>query len=76
MTSARLPEDADALLLCYCTGLTIGGLRAACREGRWPLPGMERTGKLCTGCLGDLLHCLRRFGVPIGAPSMDPASDR
>jgi len=54
------PEH-DRLLLCYCTDLTIGQLREACREGRWPLPGKERTGKLCTGCLGDLLFCLERF---------------
>lgn len=54
---------ADGLLLCYCTGVTVGDLREACRAGRWPLPGKERTGKLCTGCLGDLLHCLRRFGA-------------
>jgi len=36
---------------------------AACRSGRWPLPGKENTGKLCTACVGDLLYCLRRFGV-------------
>ena len=24
----------------------------------------EQTGKLCTGCRGDLLYCLRRFGAP------------
>lgn len=56
-------EDLDALLLCYCTRLTIGELRAACEQGRWPLPGKEQTGKLCTGCLGDLIHCLRLFGA-------------
>lgn len=49
------------MLLCYCTNLTIGELRQACLAGRWPLPDKERTGKLCTGCLGDLLYCLRRF---------------
>ena len=51
------------MLLCYCTMLTVGELRAACRSGRWPLPGKEYTGKLCTACVGDLLYCLRRFGV-------------
>ena len=57
------PEPTDDLLLCYCTMLTVGQLRAACRAGRWPLSGKENTGKLCTGCVGDLLYCLRRFGV-------------
>ena len=53
--------ERDELLLCYCTMLTVGELRRACAEHRWPLPGKERTGKLCTGCAGDLVHCLRRF---------------
>jgi len=57
------PELRDDLLLCYCTMLTIGQLRAACNAGRWPLDGKENTGKLCTACVGDLLYCLRRFGV-------------
>jgi hypothetical protein len=61
MTSPPDPETLDAVLLCYCTGLTVSELRTACRERRWPLPGKERSGKLCTGCMGDLLHCLRRF---------------
>lgn len=56
-----VPEPVDSMLLCYCTDLTIGELRQACLAGRWPLPHKERTGKLCTGCLGDLLYCLRRF---------------
>ncbi len=43
MSSAPVPAGLDTLLLCYCTGLTIGRLRAACQENRWPLPGMERT---------------------------------
>jgi len=51
------------MLLCYCTMLTVGELRAACRSGHWPLPGKENTGKLCTACVGDLLYCLRHFGV-------------
>jgi hypothetical protein len=55
-------EANDELLLCYCTHLTIGELKAACRRGGWPPTGKERSGKLCTGCLGDLLHCLRCFG--------------
>lgn len=63
MTTGSEPEELDSLLLCYCTTLTVGELRAACREGHWPLPGKERTGKLCTGCLGDLLFCLRRFNA-------------
>lgn len=75
MTAPPTPEETDAFLLCYCTRLTIGELRAACRQGRWPLPGKEHTGKLCTGCLGDLLHCLRRFGAPDEARSLDASSD-
>ena len=59
----RLPEPGDELLLCYCTMVTLGALRAACRAGQWPPRGKENTGKLCTGCVGDLLHCLRRCGV-------------
>jgi len=53
----------DSLLLCYCTNLTVGELRAACIRGGWPPAGKERTGKLCTGCLGDLNHLLRRFAA-------------
>ena len=62
-------EASDDLLLCYCTHLTIGELKAACRRGGWPPPGKERSGKLCTGCLGDLLHCLRRFDANHPAPA-------
>ncbi len=58
------PEPLDSMLLCYCTNLTVGQLREACLAGKWPLAEKEHTGKLCTGCLGDLLYCLRRFGVP------------
>jgi hypothetical protein len=54
------PEE-DELLLCYCTNLTVGDLKAACQGDGWPPRGKERSGKLCTGCLGDLLHCLRRL---------------
>ena len=58
------PDDrADSLLLCYCTGLTMGDLRESCRLQRWPPASKERTGKLCTGCMGDLLYCLRLFGM-------------
>ena len=57
----RPVEVSDGVLLCYCTTLTVGELRLAVRAGHWPLPGKERTGKLCTGCLGDLLVCLRLF---------------
>ena len=56
-------EPIDSMLLCYCTNLTIGELREACRAGAWPLASKERTGKLCTGCVGDLLFCQRRFGA-------------
>jgi hypothetical protein len=61
-TDTGPPAALDPVLLCYCTSLTIGALREACLAGRWPLPGLERTGKLCTGCAGDLLYCLRAFG--------------
>ena len=74
MSGETGPPDLDARLLCYCTRLTIGQLRAACTEGRWPIPGMDRTGKLCTGCLGDLLHCLRQFGARGAAPGLEPPS--
>jgi len=56
-------EPVDSMLLCYCTNRTVGSLREACQAGQWPLADKERTGKLCTGCLGDLLYCLRRFGA-------------
>ena len=59
---AAVLEPDDTLLLCYCTNLTIGELREACRARRWPPPDKERTGKLCTGCVGDLLYLLRQFG--------------
>jgi hypothetical protein len=55
-------EPVDSMRLCY-TNLTIGELRAACLAGKWPLAEKERTGKLCTGCLGDLLYCLGRCGA-------------
>jgi hypothetical protein len=59
-----LAHDADPrTLLCYCTNLTYGIARSAARAGQWPPPGHERSGKLCTGCLGDLLHTLRAFGI-------------
>jgi hypothetical protein len=62
--SPRVLDPAlDAELLCYCTGVTFGDLRAACDSGRWPPVGKERTGKLCTGCQGDVLHCLRLLGL-------------
>jgi hypothetical protein len=58
---SELARHHDPLLLCYCTDLTIGELRRAVQEGRWPLAGKELTGRLCTGCMGDLLYCLDRF---------------
>jgi hypothetical protein len=60
---AGLDPALDRELLCYCTMLTFGELRAAAAAGQWPPAGKERTGKLCTGCQGDLLHCLRLLGV-------------
>jgi hypothetical protein len=75
VSGGPLPEELDGLLLCYCTGLTIGELRLACAQGRWPTAGKEHSGKLCTGCLGDLLHCLRRFGAPDKAPIVDAGTD-
>jgi hypothetical protein len=56
-------EPVDSMLLCYCTNLTVGELREACLAGTWPLAEKERTGKLCTGCVGDLLYRLRRGGA-------------
>ena len=67
--------ELDGLLLCYCTGLTIGELRQACGQGRWPVPDKANSGKLCTGCLGDLLHCLRLFGAADKASVLDVATD-
>jgi hypothetical protein len=75
MSAGPPPEELDGLLLCYCTGLTIGELRLACGQGRWPAAGKELSGKLCTGCLGDLLHCLRRFGAADKTPIVDSARD-
>ena len=60
---AALDTALDREVLCYCTGLTFGDLRRACMRGGWPPAGKERTGKLCTGCQGDILHCLRLLGV-------------
>ena len=62
------PLDAtlDPEILCYCTLLTFGELRAACAAGTWPPPGKEQTGRLCTGCQGDLQYCLRLLGARSG----------
>jgi hypothetical protein len=62
-TPAGLDPALDGELLCYCTRLTFGELRAACAAGAWPPPSKERTGRLCTGCQGDLQHCLRLLGA-------------
>jgi hypothetical protein len=43
--------------------LTFAELRAAAAAGVRPPAGKERTGKLCTGCEGDVLHCLRLLGA-------------
>ena len=58
-----LDPALDTEMLSYCTTLTFGELRAACAAGAWPPPNKERTGKLCTGCQGDLQYCLRALGV-------------
>ncbi len=68
MTTGAGPEPQDAVILCYCTMLTVGEFRRACAAGRWPLPGKENTGKLCTGCVGDVLYCQERFETPTRAP--------
>jgi len=64
VTDGLIPESLDPELLCYCARLTFGELRAACRSGRWPLAEKDDAGKLCTGCMGDLLYCVRAFGGP------------
>lgn len=63
-----IPADdlRDDDLVCYCTRLTVGDVRAACEARAWPRPGKEGTGKLCTGCMGDLQHLLRHFGAENG----------
>jgi hypothetical protein len=58
----RIRAPVDLLPQCYGTNLTLGQLREACLAGTWSPADKERTGKLCTGCVGDLLYCLRRFG--------------
>jgi hypothetical protein len=60
---AGLDPLLDGALPCYCTMLTFAELRAAAAAGVWPPAGKERTGKLCTGCEGDVLHCLRLLGA-------------
>ncbi|PYN95634.1 MAG: hypothetical protein DMD91_24210 [Candidatus Rokuibacteriota bacterium] len=62
MTAPTLSAPHDTDLLCYCTLLTVGELRAACERGHWPLRDKIRSGKLCTGCVGDLFYLLKRFG--------------
>jgi hypothetical protein len=64
MSHDDLPSDD--VLLCYCTNLSVGALRTAVERGAWPPPGKERSGKLCTGCLGDLLYLLHRFSPEQG----------
>jgi hypothetical protein len=58
-----IPPALDSTLLCYCTNVTIAELREACRAGRWPIRGKELTGRLCTGCAGDLQYLLECFQV-------------
>jgi hypothetical protein len=62
--SDPLDPALEGELLCYCTGLTFAAFRDAWARGAWPPVGKERTGKLCTGCLGDLLHLQRALGTP------------
>jgi len=40
-----------------------------------PEPDKVNSGKLCTGCLGDLLHCLRLFGAEDKASALDGMTD-
>ena len=61
MSDVTLPAALDDALLCYCTNVTFAELREACRAGCWPLPGKELTGRLCTGCAGDLRRLLQYF---------------
>ena len=61
--TAGLDAALDPEVLCYCTMLTFGELRVGAAAGTWPPAGKERTGKLCTGCQGDLQYCLRLLGV-------------
>lgn len=58
---STLAASLDSQILCYCTNLTIGEFRKALHEGTWPISGKENTGKLCTGCLGDVLYCQERL---------------
>ncbi|HKX04125.1 MAG TPA: hypothetical protein VJX71_16650 [Methylomirabilota bacterium] len=71
---ADLDAVDDALLLCYCTGLTVGELRESCRLDRWPPADKTQSGRLCTGCMGDLTHCLRALGAS-GAREPDEDAD-
>lgn len=59
MTDEPISSALDNELLCYCVALTFGELRATLRTGSWPPASWERAGKLCTGCMGDLLFCVR-----------------
>ena len=43
MTAPTLSAPHDTDLLCYCTLLTVGELRAACERGHWPLAWLSRS---------------------------------
>jgi hypothetical protein len=62
MSTELISAPLDSELLCYCVALTFGELRAGLRTGSWPPAGRELAGKLCTGCMGDLLYCVRTLG--------------
>ena len=75
---SRISPSDDDFLLCYCTNLTLAELRQACATGRWPVPGKERTGKLCTGCVGDVMHCLRQWRITdasLAVTELEPDSE-
>jgi len=59
------------MLLCYCTNLTVGELRAACLAAKWPPAEKERTGKLCTGVSATFSTVCGGFGA---APRPDSRS--
>lgn len=54
-------EALENEIFCYCNNLTMGELMRALRESRWPPPGRENTGRLCTGCMPDLLCCMENL---------------
>lgn len=67
MSADPIPASLDNELLCYCVGLTFGDLRVALRADPGAAADLGRAGKLCTGCMGDLLHCVRHLTGEPGA---------